>query len=233
MNEERNEINDYSNIKNIIFDLDNTIILDCKKDAESYKDVLKNNGYNENDYMEIYNAIGDYDNIIDEEHCFYNKIDMLNFINKGLNKKYSEKFIDEIIACVGEKWVNSVLISENTIEYLFSKYNLYVLTNYYQDAQNERINRIGYSKYFKKVFGADKYGCKQFKKSFERVLNEIDAKPEECIMIGDDKSRDIIAANNMKMKSILFDYNGKRDKKEIVAKDYIIIKDMEELEKIL
>ncbi len=221
------------NIKNIIFDLDNTIIYDTEADAESYKRVLKNNGYDENDYMAIYDAVDRYDEIIDANNCYYDKMDMLNYINQNLNKNYSEKFIDEIIDSVGSEWIKTVLVSKETIEYLFSKYNLYVFTNYYQDAQKQRIENIGYSKYFKKVFGADKYGCKQYKESFERVLSEIGAKPEECIMIGDDKTRDIVAANNMNMKSILYDYNGKRDKKDVDVKDYIIIKDMKELENIL
>lgn len=220
-------------LKNMIFDLDNTIIYDTASDAESYKRVLKNNGYNEEDYIAIYDSVDKYDKTINEQNCYYDKLKMLDFINKDLNKNYSEKFIDEIITSVGTEWIKIVLISKETIEYLFSKYNLYVFTNYYQEAQTERLRRIGYLKYFKKVFGADKYGCKQFKKSFEKVLNEIEAKPEECIMIGDDKSKDIVAANNMNMKSILYDYNGRRDKKEIVANDYIIIKDMNELKKLL
>ena len=37
----------------------------------------------------------------------------------------------------------------------------------------------------------------------------------------------------MNMKSILFDYNGKRDKQEINAENYIVVKDLTELEKIL
>ena len=119
------------------------------------------------------------------------------------------------------------------MDYLFSKYNLYVYTNYYQDVQKERIKNIGYLKYFKKIFGANKYGCKQYKKCFENVLNEIGAKSEECIMIGDDKSRDIQAANNLGMQSILYDYNGKRDKKEIQLKDYIVINNMDKLLEIL
>ena len=51
-------------------------------------------------------------------------------------------------------------------------------------------------------------------------------------MIGDDKSRDIVGANNVNMKSILFDYNGRRDKKEIDADNYFIIRNMNELKKL-
>ena len=134
---------------------------------------------------------------------------------------------------MGLYWNKKVFIEEDIINKLSSKYNLYVYTNYFKSAQEKRLEKIGYLKYFKKVFAADYYGSKPFKSSFEKVLKEINAISEECIMIGDDKANDILAANNMGMKSILFDYNGRRDKKEIEAKDYIVIKDMKELEKIL
>ena len=44
---------------------------------------------------------------------------------------------------------------------------------------------------------------------------------------------DILAANNIGMQSILFDYDGKRDNKAIELKDYIVIKNMNDLDKIL
>lgn len=224
---------DYSNIKNIILDLDNTIIYDKKEYAEGYRNPLKKHGYNEQDYIDIYNSIDGYDKAISEENPYYNRQDMLDFINQDLNKNYSIDVVNSLIDVVGNEWIEVVLLKEETIKYLHSKYNLYIYTNYFQDAQVQRMIHIGYFKYFKGIFGADKYGCKQFKKCFENVLEHINAKPEECIMIGDDKTRDIIAANNVNMKSILFDYNGKRDKKEIDVNNYSVIKDINELKEIL
>ena len=233
MNEVRNEMYDYSMVKNIIFDLDNTIILDKEEDAKYYKEVFIKLGYNQVCGQKIYKLVDDYDKTINEENPYYDSQKMLEFINNELHCNFQINAIEEIKKVVGKYWVKRVLISKDVIEYLYSKYNLYIYTNYYQDAQTERIKAIGYEKYFKNIFGADKYGCKQFKKCFECVLKEINAKSEECIMIGDDKSRDIVAPNNMNMKSILFDYNGKRDKKEIDAKNYIVITNMNDLKKIL
>lgn len=226
-------INDYSKIKNIIFDLDNTIILDKEEDAKYYKDVLIKLGYNHEGFQKIYQLVDAYDKTINEENPYYDSQKMLEFINENLQYNLQINAIEEIKNVVGKYWTKRVLISKEVLEYLYSKYNLYIYTNYYQDTQMQRIKNIGYEKYFKNIFGADKYGCKQFKKCFECVLEKINANSESCIMIGDDKSRDIIAANNMNMKSILFDYNGKRDKKEIDANNYIVITDMNELKNIL
>lgn len=224
-------------IKNLIFDLDNTIIKDDdKKDSQTYKEALKNCGYNEEKYYKIYVVIDEYDKSLTEQNMYYNEKDMLDFINKKLETQYEIKLIDELLKVAGKYWTKEILIQKEIIEKLALKYNLYVYTNYFTIAQEERLKNIGYLKYFKKVFGADKYGSKPFKKSLEKILNEINAKPNECIMIGDDKSRDILVANKVNMKSILFDFDGKRDKKICDVKDYIILKDFnnifEELSKI-
>ena len=220
-------------VKNLIFDLDNTIIKNKDTDCLYYKDALRNCGYDEINYYNIYMAIDEYDKLITNEHMYYNKQEMLDTINKILNTNYSIKLIDEISKVIGKYWIEDVILKENILSKLSEKYDLYIYTNYFHEAQKNRIENIGYSKYFKKIFGADEYGSKPFRQSFENVLKEIDAKPEECIMIGDDKSRDIQAANNIGMKSILFDYNGKRDKKELKLDNYIVINDMERLLEIL
>lgn len=220
-------------IKNLIFDLDDTIIKDEKEDSLCYKEVLRNCGYSEEKYYDIYDAIDEYDKSITEDNMYYDKNEMLKTINNLLNTNYDIKLIDEITKAIGKYWIQRVIVKEDVIKKLSEKYDLYVYTNYFTEAQSKRLENIGYLKYFKYVFGADKYGSKPFKKSFEKVLEKISAKPDECIMIGDDKSRDILAANKVGMKSILYDYNGKRDKKELELTNYIVINDMNKLLEIL
>lgn len=220
-------------IKNVIFDLDDTIIKDEKSDSLYYKEALRICGYDEEKYLDVYMAIDEYDKMITEDNMYYNKNEMLDTINKILNTNYSIKLVDELINAVGKYWIERVIIKEEVIKNLSERYNLYVYTNYYTEAQSRRLENIGYLKYFKKVFGADKYGSKPFKKSLEKILKELNTIPEECIMIGDDKSRDILAANRVGMKSILYDYNGKRDKKEYELQDYIVVNDLNKLVDIL
>lgn len=86
---------------------------------------------------------------------------------------------------------------------------------------------------FRKVFGADRVGGKQFKKSMKNILTEIKATPEECIMVGDTKSTDIACANFVGMKAILYDYNDMRDLENIELNNYIVIKNLDELLKLL
>lgn len=220
-------------VKNLIFDLDDTLIKDEVEDSLYYKQALKKCGYDENNYKKIYDAIDVYEMTRSEKNFYYNKQELLNTINSELKTNYSINLVDELLDAIGKDWTKRVIIKEKNIKQLSQKYNLYVYTNFFTKIQEMRIKAIGYDKYFKKVFGADIYGCKPFRKSFQKVLNELKVIPEECIMIGDTKNIDILAANNIGMKSILYDYNGKRDKKEYKLKDYIVIDDLEKLLKIL
>ena len=52
-------------------------------------------------------------------------------------------------------------------------------------------------------------------------------------MIGDSKLTDIACANSVGMKAILYDYNGRRDFKDVQLNNYTVIKKMEELLNLL
>ncbi len=225
--------NDYSKIENLIFDLDNTIILDKDEDIETYKEALENLGYNSEDYYKIYSAIDETEELLTEDDVYFTKEKTLNYINKKLNRNYTIELLDELSNSVGKYWIKNILLDQKIVEYLYKKYNLYVYTNFFEKGQYERLQNIGYDKYFKKVFGADNYGAKPFKKGIENVLNEMGAKPEECLMIGDTKGKDILSASKVGMQAILFDFDGTRDKKEINLNNYIVIKDFKELLEIL
>ena len=219
-------------IKNIIFDLDNTIIEDKDDDVLHYKEALRNCGYSEDNYINVYNALDDYEQTLSEENRFYSRETVIEFLNKNLNTNYDIKLVDELNKVIGKYWINPFL-SEDTLKYLASKYKLYVFTNWFEVAQTERLQNIGYLKYFTNVFGSDTVGAKPFLSSFNSVLQNIGALPSECIMIGDNKKCDIQGANNAGISAILFDYNGKRDKKDIYAPDYKVVTDLKELENIL
>ena len=198
-----------------------------------FKEALRNCGYSEDNYKKIYDALNDYGDSITEDNRFYSEQAAIEFLNNKLDTNYCIKLMEEINRVIGKYWNKDSFLPENTLKYLASKYNLYVFTNWFESAQAERLKNIGYSKYFSKVFGSDNFGAKPFKASFDAVLNFIGASPDECIMVGDSKRNDILGANNAGISAILFDYNGKRDRKDIFAPDYQVITDLKELEKIL
>lgn len=220
-------------IKNILFDLDNTLIKNHDDDVLYYKEALSNLGYDEKDYIDIYNAIDDYNFTLTENDNVYSKQNMLDFINKTLNKNYSMSLIDEINKYIAKYWIKYPFIQDTTLKYLSSKYNLYVFTNWFRDAQIARLQNIGFLKYFQDVFASDYYGSKPFKNAFQNVINQLNCPPNECIMIGDSKFYDILGAKNAGMEAILFNFDGTRDKSDIIINNYSVISDLKQLEYIL
>ena len=138
--------NDYSKIENLIFDLDNTIILDKDEDIETYKEALENLGYNSEDYYKIYSAIDETEELLTEDDVYFTKEKTLNYINKKLNRNYTIELLDELSNSVGKYWIKNILLDQKIVEYLYKKYNLYVYTNFFEKGQYERLQNIGYDK---------------------------------------------------------------------------------------
>ena len=203
-------------IKNIFIDLDDTIIKDELEDADYYRNALEKYGYDPDEARVLYDTIDLYEASLTEDNPYYNKKDCIEFINEHLNKNYCVELVDAINEMIGLYWTKRIMVSEEIIKALSKKYNLYVFTNYFTDAQFLRLKTIGYDKYFKKVFGADLYGLKKFNKSFEKVLNEIKAKPEECLFIGDSLMGDVAIPKKIGMDAILFDFDGQRNETELI-----------------
>lgn len=220
-------------IKNIFIDLDNTIIKDEIEDAEYYRNALEKYGYNPDDCYILCETIDLYEASLTEDNPCYNKRECMEFINKHLNKDYCYELVDSINEMIGLYWTKRVMIPEDIMRKLSEKYNLYVFTNYFGETQLERLKTIGYDKYFKKVFGADEYGLKKFNKSFRKVLDEIKAKPEECLFIGDSLMGDVAIPKKVGMEAILFDYDGSRNDKNLIkdmnVSDYKVMTDFNQI----
>ncbi len=106
------------------------------------------------------------------------------------------------------------------LEYLVPAYPLYILTNGFKQVQHNKLRNIGLDKYFSAVFTSDEIGVpKPNPEFFSFVLDKISAKPEHCIMVGDDLQADILGAKNMGIKGIYFNPD-KKPHQEIV--DYEI-----------
>ena len=94
-----------------------------------------------------------------------------------------------------------------TLEYLKSKYELVILTDWYGDQQSKRLEKLDILKYFLKVYSAEKTKRKPFNESFMQAIGT--NKPEECIMIGDNLERDIKGALNAGLQAIYYNPNHK------------------------
>lgn len=213
-------------IKRIIFDLDNTLI--DWQDEYWHKGIMHacekfKIQYSKQIEEKIIKVIDDY-----EKNQEYFDINIMqNLINKELEENYSTDFIKEILRyfeiCIPEQIDNSVL---ETLKYLVNKYELVVLTNWFENQQIQRLKNAGIYKFFNHVYGTEHIKMKPNREAFEAAIGELS--PDECVMVGDNLEKDIDGALRIGMNAIFLNRNNIE-----VNSEYKEIKKIDELIKIL
>ncbi len=205
-------------VKAIIFDLDNTLI-DWKDEyINSLKYVLKDYHLSNDSILKIDDILNNLEKI--DEKLNINKV--INYINKTLNLKLTSNFLEELIIKQGKCYEDDLVLRE-TIKYLSSKYDLYVMSNWFTKTQKIRLANLKILEYFKDIKGADQNYYKPDKRAYEFILTKY--KPEECLFIGDDLEIDIKPALELGMQVI---WKTKENSLE-----YQTIKEIKELKNIL
>ena len=98
------------------------------------------------------------------------------------------------------------------LEYLAPKYNLYILSNGFQELQDHKMRTTGIRHYFKELILSDHIGVnKPRPELFEYALRKTCATVENSIMIGDMFETDIVGARNIGLKQIFYNAKGVRD----------------------
>lgn len=222
-------------IKRLIFDLDNTLI---DWEDSYYNFAIKNvcNDFNLDNYSEIFAIII---KLLEKyEDCFENfSIDnMLNLLNKlsaeysniHFTKDFVEKLIYYFSLCVPQKADSSVI---ETLEYLYKKYDLVVLTNWFENPQINRLKKIDILKFFSHVYGTETIRNKPNKQAFKTAVGNYSF--NECVMIGDNFNTDIKGALNCNINPIFYNRKNICLPKEFSSKKIQCIKHFSDLMKIL
>lgn len=191
-------------IKKIIFDVDDTLIMNERSAIEDYQKVFEKYGEtsDQNKALELYKCIGEYE----LNTSSYQKDTLLEFINNYFNRNYPITFIDDIIDTVSSWYHKASPELVDVLEYLNEKYDLYILTNWFIESQIKRLEQAGIKKYFKEFVGSSEF-VKPDPRAFEYFFK--DCNPSECVMIGDRVDIDIDTPNNLGMKTILYDVKNK------------------------
>ncbi len=187
----------------LIFDMDNTLIPIREEWFKGYVGVIRKSGFlaNEELAVELFHAIGDYE--VNTKK--FNREKLLEFLNTKYHKNYNMELIDNLIDFVGNKWVNDDDKKISTIlEELSANNELYVLSNWFTEAQRKRLEHLGLAKYFKKIMGGDMYATKPNHDAYDYFSDY-----ENCVMIGDNPDVDLKGAKELGMKCVLVDPKGK------------------------
>jgi len=213
--------------KHIFFDLDRTLWDFDHNSLETFKDL----------YI-IYNLFSILNCDFISFHSTYKKHNTLlwDAYRKGeINKKFLsvQRFILTLkdFGCddleMAEKMAaDYILLSPQkktlfpyTIEildFLKSKYNLYIITNGFAEVQYKKIKNSGLEKYFTHAIISEETGFqKPDIKIFEFSLGKAGALAEESIMIGDDLHIDILGAKLAGIDQIYFNPSGIQHNEDI------------------
>ncbi len=204
-----------SKYKHIYIDLDRTL-WDFEANAnEAFRDIF--NIYN------LGNIIPDFEKFV-ETYIYYNEL-LWNRYSQGKIKKEllrTERFRltlnrfnisdAKFTKLISESYMEitpqkSILVDGaiETLEYLKTKYSLYILTNGFPEVQYTKIRNSGLDSYFAKIITSEDAGRhKPHRRIFEYALKSVNAKKNESIMIGDNLENDILGAKNVGMDQVFF-----------------------------
>lgn len=187
-------------IKRLIFDVDGTLITginfnDCIKTT-----LKKLKLYSEDNLNLFLEGIKTYEQLYDN----YNIKNYTKHFEMVLNNKLPEDFANifwgELRTAIPQKNKNLIF----TISELSQKYELVLLTNYFEISQLNRLNNMGIGEFFKKCYG--EHCIKPNKQAYLDACG--DKEVNECVMIGDDLYLDIEGARKEGLSTIYVNSKG-------------------------
>lgn len=207
-------------IKTVIFDLDFTLMDWEDEYIFAITNVINklNLGYSEEKIKEIDNVLATYE----KEFTMYENEKFCKFLNEKCNVNLPIQFVDMLLEEQTKCYREFTESEIDTLEYLSSKYELIVLSNWFTYTQKKRLENAGILKYFSKVSGGDERELKPSLKAFDIVDNK-----KECVMIGDSINNDILPAIELGMQAILM--TKKNAKKDLRYRQIRKIEDLKEM----
>ncbi|OKZ17026.1 MAG: noncanonical pyrimidine nucleotidase, YjjG family [Bacteroides sp. 43_46] len=102
--------------------------------------------------------------------------------------------------------------AREVLEYLAPKYNLYILSNGFQELQCHKMRSAGIDRYFKKVVLSDDIGVlKPWPEIFHFAMSATQSELRESLMIGDSWDNDIAGARGVGMHQVYYNVTGRAE----------------------
>ena len=204
-------------IKHIFFDLDHTLWDFDKNSGLTFEKIFKTNNIDIdlNNFLQVYEPINfEYWKLYREEKV------TKSALRYGRLKKSFEgigvSVEDDLINLLSNAYIDELTsfnhVFEGTYEilgYLKERYQLHIITNGFEEAQEKKLVSSKIKKYFNTITNSEMVGVKKPNpKIFNFALELAKANANESIMIGDNIEADIEGAHNIGMDTIHFDYKN-------------------------
>ena len=201
------------NITHIFFDLDHTLWDFETNSAKTFDFIFNDNDINVTltDFLYHYVPINhQYWKLYREEKVTKSELryKRLKESFNALNYSISDTMIDHLATVYIDNLANYNTLFDGAIElldYLKPSYKMHIITNGFSEVQLKKMTNAGIAHYFKQIITSESVGVKKPNpKIFHHALEKANAKPSNSIMIGDNLEADIIGAQEVGLKTILF-----------------------------
>jgi len=204
-------------VKHVFFDLDHTLWDFDKNSGLTFKKIFEiyDIDVSLNTFLDVYEPINlDYWKLYREERI--SKSDLRYGRLKDAFDAIAIEVNDVTINHLSESYIEYLTtfnhLFEGTFEvlnYLKDKYQLHIITNGFEEAQERKLKNSNIRHYFKTITNSEMVGVKKPNpKIFNFALDKANAGAEESIMIGDSLEADIEGADKVGMNTIFFNYRS-------------------------
>ena len=207
----------HKNIQHIFFDLDHTLWDFDKNSGLTFEKIFEIHEVDVSleKFLNVYEPINfKYWKLYREEKVTKQELrygrlkDTFNEIDISLSDQLIDNLSEDYIAYLSS--FNYVFDSTyDVLDYLNAKYELHIITNGFEEAQEKKMKASNLSKYFSTVTNSEMVGVKKPNpKIFNFAMDLANAKPEHSVMIGDSLEADIKGAIDVGMQALYFDYKN-------------------------
>ena len=208
--------------KNLFFDLDDTIWAFSQNARNTFEEVYQKYSFDRyfdsfNHYYTLYQQrntelwveYGEGKITKDELNSqrFFYPLQAVGVKDEALAERFSRDFF----AIIPTK---SVLMphAKEVLEYLAPKYNLYILSNGFQELQCHKMRSAGIDRFFKKIVLSDDIGIlKPWPEIFHFALSATQSEVRDSLMIGDSWENDVAGAKGVGMHQVFYNVTGKEE----------------------
>lgn len=207
----------HKNIQHIFFDLDHTLWDFDKNSGLTFEKIFEIHEVDVSleKFLNVYEPINfKYWKLYREEKVTKQELrygrlkDTFNEIDISLSDQLIDNLSEDYIAYLSS--FNYVFDSTyDVLDYLNAKYELHIITNGFEEAQEKKMKASNLRKYFNTVTNSEMVGVKKPNpKIFNFAMDLANAKPEHSVMIGDSLEADIKGAIDVGMQALYFDYKN-------------------------
>jgi len=184
-------------ITTVTFDLDDTLYDEIEYCRSGFASVA--------DFLSGLPQAPPADHIFDSLWSQFNAGNRKTTFNAALDElgiDYDDKLIDELLKVYRNHLPKITLPPESrdVMSVLSGKYTLALLTDGFLPAQRLKVQALAIEKYFKAILYTEQLGRQFWKPSpagFEKLMQTLNAKPENIVYIADNEEKDFIAPNKL------------------------------------